>query len=249
MSPKEKPSEPNYIKLINGFWAKNSEFDFTGNEAKLYFFLLHISNSLGWKNPFKHSLKQVQAGILISPNSIKSAQKRLMEAGLINVTGGTSGNRFDIANKTEYTILSVSKIDTHIEQPVSEIDTDKAGLTPLPVSVPVSVPVSKFDSINKLNKTDTNKESKRKVFTPPSTEELKAYFSSKIKEKGSRLNPLVEAEKFESFYSSKGWIVGKTKMVDWKMAVSGWLLRGESFLSGSQSAPKQTTLVNDHPTF
>ena len=41
------------------------------------------------------------------------------------------------------------------------------------------------------------------------------------------LNPNKEAEKFESFYSSKNWYVGKNKMTDWKMAISGWIARSE----------------------
>lgn len=62
-------------------------------------------------------------------------------------------------------------------------------------------------------------------FSPPSLDEIQSYFSEKIKEKNSILNPKSEAEKFESFYSSKNWMVGKNKMVDWKKAVNGWIAR------------------------
>ena len=149
----------NYISLINRFWAVNLEHDFTGNETKLYFFLLHVCNSLGWKNPFKHSLRQIHASTGLSINSIKSVQKRLVEAGLIEIKNGVAGDRFNYENKTEYTILSVSKNDTDIDTPVSENYTD----TDTPVSkidtdnaIPVSAPVSKIDTINKLNETKEN---------------------------------------------------------------------------------------------
>ena len=32
----------------------------------------------------------------------------------------------------------------------------------------------------------------------------------------------VDAGKFHDFYASKGWMVGKTKMKDWKAAVRTW---------------------------
>lgn len=211
----------NYIRLINSFWAANLEYNFTGNEAKLYFFLLHVSNSLGWKNPFKHSLRQIQAGTMISLNSIKAAQQRLMEAGLIDIKLGKSGNRFDIANKTEYTIISVSNFDTATDTP-TDTATDTATDTPT-------------DTINKLKKNKQPKGEKSKNFLPPSLDELKTYFAQKVAEKRIQLNPTVEAEKFEAFYSSKNWFVGKNKMVSWQKAVSGWILK---------ATPQNTPQIN-----
>ena len=64
---------------------------------------------------------------------------------------------------------------------------------------------------------DTPKETKRKVFTPPTLEEVSAY----ILENGYRVDP----SRFIDFYESKGWMVGKTKMKDWKAAVRGWQAR------------------------
>ena len=51
-------------------------------------------------------------------------------------------------------------------------------------------------------------------FTPPSIEEVAAY----CQERGNG----VDAARFVDFYSSKGWMVGKTKMKDWKAAVRNW---------------------------
>ena len=51
-------------------------------------------------------------------------------------------------------------------------------------------------------------------FTPPSVEEVAAY----CRERGNG----VDAARFVDFYSSKGWMVGKTKMKDWKAAVRNW---------------------------
>lgn len=72
-------------------------------------------------------------------------------------------------------------------------------------------------------------------FTPPSLNDIQKYFTQKLNEKGLAINPANETEKFESFYSSKGWYVGKNKMKDWKKAVSGWISRIEpDLLNGKQ---------------
>ena len=56
--------------------------------------------------------------------------------------------------------------------------------------------------------------SKEKSFIPPSVENVREY----CQEGGYR----VDAECFVDFYASKGWMVGKTKMKDWKAAVRNW---------------------------
>lgn len=47
-------------------------------------------------------------------------------------------------------------------------------------------------------------------FTPPTLEEVAAY----VAERGSPVDP----QGFIDFYASKGWLVGKTPMKDWKAA-------------------------------
>ena len=66
------------------------------------------------------------------------------------------------------------------------------------------------DNVNEL------KESiEKRHFVPPTTQDVAAY----CKEKGITT---VDAERFVDFYSSKGWMVGKNKMKDWKAAVRNW---------------------------
>ena len=63
---------------------------------------------------------------------------------------------------------------------------------------------------------------KYKPFKPPIPEE--------VEEEGKGLGYDVDGEKFCEFYGSKGWMVGKTKMKNWVMALNrackeGWCLR------------------------
>ena len=54
----------------------------------------------------------------------------------------------------------------------------------------------------------------RTVFKPPSLEEVKAY----CQERGKGVN----AERWYNHYTANGWMVGRTKMKDWKAAVRTW---------------------------
>ena len=55
---------------------------------------------------------------------------------------------------------------------------------------------------------------KAKRFIPPTVDEVAAY----CQERGNGLDP----ETFVDFYASKGWMVGKNPMKDWKAAVRTW---------------------------
>lgn len=68
-------------------------------------------------------------------------------------------------------------------------------------------------------KENKKKGSPQKRFTPPSLEEVQAYCS----ERGNG----IDAQAFIDFYASKGWMVGKTKMQDWKAAVRTWESRNK----------------------
>ena len=64
---------------------------------------------------------------------------------------------------------------------------------------------------------EDKKEDKKKTvkrFLPPSIQEVQAY----CRERGNNVDP----ERFIDFYSSKGWMVGKNPMKDWKAAVRTW---------------------------
>lgn len=53
-----------------------------------------------------------------------------------------------------------------------------------------------------------------KRFTPPTVDEVTAYCG----ERNNRIDP----QTFVDFYASKGWVVGKSKMKDWKAAIRTW---------------------------
>ena len=66
---------------------------------------------------------------------------------------------------------------------------------------------------NNIKEKDS-KESKKKSFAPPSVEEVREYCN----ERGNNVDP----DKFVDYYTCKGWVVGRSKMKDWKAAVRTW---------------------------
>lgn len=67
--------------------------------------------------------------------------------------------------------------------------------------------------IEKEIEKESDKDNRRR-FTPPSVEEVRAY----CQERKNNVDP----QTFVDFYESKGWLIGKTKMKDWKAAIRTW---------------------------
>lgn len=78
------------------------------------------------------------------------------------------------------------------------------------------------DKISKENKENT----KRKDFVPPTWNEVANYILKKVTTDGKtpdRNKIKTQAESFVDFYQSKGWVVGKNKMIDWEAATRNWI--------------------------
>lgn len=73
----------------------------------------------------------------------------------------------------------------------------------------------------------TREGEKRTIFSKPTLDEIREYCKSR--------NSNVDPEQFYDFYESKGWMIGKNRMKDWKAAVRTWE-RGRD--RPSQDAPK-----------
>lgn len=62
----------------------------------------------------------------------------------------------------------------------------------------------------------SNKKDKKEknIFIPPTFDQINDYCNESNKQ--------IDIDLFINFYASKGWMVGKNKMKDWKAAVRGW---------------------------
>ena len=91
----------NLFDLIANFWRLDEQKNFSGNETRLYFFLIHLANRSFWSEWIEFSDKRMVANANISLQVLKSARERLQEAELLDFVPG-GGFRV----KTKYRILT-----------------------------------------------------------------------------------------------------------------------------------------------
>ena len=97
-------------------------------------------------------------------------------------------------------------------------------------------PLYKEKEIDKENKKENtilispvvNTETARAIFLPPTISEVKEYCE---KRKNS-----ISPEQFVNFYQSKGWMIGKNKMKDWKAAVRTWEIQNRKNNGNNQTS-------------
>ena len=104
-----------------------------------------------------------------------------------------------------FIMLVVESKNQHQSKIVALSNIDKATDKPLD-----KAHIKATDTINKQYNNITNKQ----LFKQPTIEQVKAYCLER--------NKGVDAERWFNFYVSKGWLVGKTKMKDWKASVRTW---------------------------
>lgn len=73
----------------------------------------------------------------------------------------------------------------------------------------------------------------------PTLEEVEAY----VFERGNKIS----ASEWFDYYSSNGWMVGRTKMKDWKAAVRTWEAREKEFRRGNTETPPKKTSGRNAP--
>ena len=78
-------------------------------------------------------------------------------------------------------------------------------------------------------------EVKKKVFVVPTVDQVRDYCNSRENS--------IDPEAFVAFYESKGWIVGKSKMKNWKAAVVTWEKNERKFSGQPEQKVKQTVFT------
>lgn len=88
---------------------------------------------------------------------------------------------------------------------------------------------------NDIKKKDTIVSKEKAHFVPPTLENVIGY----CRESGYT----IDAQRFIDFYESKGWMIGKNRMKDWKAAVRNWA-RQEKALSLKETEKRKTRFHN-----
>lgn len=184
----------------------------------LYFTLGMLADDDGFVNSPKSIMRQV--GASIDDMNILLARKFILafESGVIVIKHWRIHNYIqkDRYKGSKYieekSTLAVDENGAYTEciQDVSIPDTQvRLG----------KVSLGKVNNIGDIPQAESPPSAKKRtVFKPPTIEEVRAY----CLERGNS----VDAERWHNHYIANGWMVGKTKMVDWKAAVRTWERNG-----------------------
>lgn len=121
-----------------------------------------------------------------------------------------STNEITIKTTSKYSIISIKNWDKYQQdnQQDNQQITNKQPTNNQQITT------------NNNDKNDKNDKNEKNIFVIPKIEEIENYCSE--------LNYNIDAEAFFDFYQSKGWMVGKNKMKDWKAAIRNWARQGNS---------------------
>lgn len=171
------------------------------------------------------------APLELKPGDVVTGRERLAQE--LGATVREIRTAMDILKKMEivttkatnkYSVVSIINWDRYqyerpaerpAKQPAERPASDQQATTEQEVKN-INTPITSLRSvIVPTGDTDTaRKKAGSTIFKPPTEDEVRAY----CQERGNA----VDAGKFHDFYASKGWMVGKTKMKDWKAAVRTW---------------------------
>lgn len=137
-----------------------------------------------------------------------------LDLGRNRAESGKRGGQAKSKQNGSKTEANEKQIEICLEQNGKQNEsTEKKEKSPLssPLSSPPTPPTSIPPIIPPKEK---EKGSAALRFAPPTVDEVRAY----CLERGNSVDPA----RFVDFYTCKGWMVGKTKMKDWKAAVRTW---------------------------
>lgn len=225
----------NYIELINNFWQANKEHCFTGNETALYFYLLHTCNSLGWKNPFKHSNGYITGTLGISEKTLIASRNSLKQANLIDFDS-SKGRRVltsyslkagKITGFREETgkVLGQEEVSFSGGNTPDNIKLNKTKLKEGDADAGASAPEEK-ESSPKVKK--TKKEKPPSCAAPPTDPEgashqefVDAFY--KFYEERTGMPPRLFEADYAALKKIRKYLVGSSKSGDSQAALQSWL--------------------------
>ena len=158
--------------------------------------------------------QRVFEGEVVNRGQLVCGRKQLAkETGITEQTIRTcltrlkSTNEITIKSTKRFSVVTINNYHTY---QVKEDETNQEDNQLFPQQLTNDQPTGNHKQEGKKGR----KEEKRKVFIKPTVEEVTAY--------GKEIDFPLDGGGFMDYYESKGWVVGKSKMKDWKATVRNW---------------------------
>ncbi len=225
-----------YVTLLSTFWLIDREVPFTAAETRLYAYLVNTAFALGYDTGLSRTDNLLAAELSMSRNTLLTAREKLICAGLIALDEGRQGRA-----RTVYRIMTDVNVQVVVQKLNNKLN-NKPHLNPAPsVKKPKQIKVIEkhVEAVqptlfpDAIVPAEEKPNEKVRRFVKPTEEQVAGY----IKEKGFTFT----ASAFIDFYESKGWVVGKSPMKDWKAACRTW-----SRMERTPSISRKSTVLQDN---
>lgn len=190
---KQKIKDSNYV-TIHG-WMVN-QLGLTSDETFVYALIY------GYKGGFDQPIAYIAQWLNASSDTARRVIQRLVAAGLLE-------EKKQSGKPTIYTCRPLANCNP------SQVATPR-NLQPHPSQIdsPHTLYIDNNYNNYIIERDSNTREEKQKKFQKPTIEEVADYC---VQRKNG-----INAEEFYYFYESKGWLVGKTPMKNWRAAVITW---------------------------
>ena len=148
------------------------------------------------------SLPKLSTDVGLSIQQTRTALDHLKSTGEITDVSTTQNRVITIVNYDRY--QSSTDATTEHQQTINRRSNRRS----------TDVPTSSIEYIEYKERVEKKNNKTPSVFKPPTLDEVREY----CQERGKGVDP----EKWFDFYSSKGFMIGKNKMKDWRAAVRTW---------------------------
>ena len=209
-----------YIKLSRSMleWEWYSDI----NTCRLF---IHMLLKANWKDgnfkgtpvprgSFVSSIRKLSDQTGLTEREIRTAISHLKTTG--EVTSKTT-SKYSIFTVVNYDLYQSNDTQSDIQVTIERQSND--------------IQTTTIEEGKKERRKEDNNNAVR--FTPPDVDTVRDYCIER--------NNSVDARAFIDFYSSKGWMIGKNKMKDWKAAVRTW----ERSRNNTVKDEKKTTGFNN----
>ncbi len=227
-----------YLKLKDNFFDSDEMivlesmidgYKYSNILMKLYLRSLKGEGKLMFNDRIPFNSQMLATITRHSVGDVEKAIKLFKELNLIDVLDNGAIYMLDIQNFIGESSTEADRVRAYRKR----IETDKNRLetgtfTNVQDDLYKCTPELEIElEIDKEIDKEKKKKTTTKRFSKPSVDELQQYITD------SKFN--IDAQHFFDYYESKGWLVGKSPMKDWKATVRNWNRRNEEVKPNSRT--------------
>lgn len=207
-----------FRQIMSEYWTDPQMIEEMTSEDKYFYLYLLTNPQTRQCGIYQISARQMALETGYSEDACKALIRRFEEHHK-KIRYNWETRELAIKNWLKYNNINSPKTQTCIEREFTEVK-DKSLIDY--VKYPYDTPCKGYISENKTSgeeekrrEEEKEEKEKRNRFAPPTPQELTAYLLE-------RHITAFTADKFIDYYQSRGWMIGKNKMKDWRAAVRTW---------------------------